>query len=300
MSAPSASAARVRVLPLVLRRGLALLAAAGALPLAAGCASAGGRWDGSPAWSTTHTETVQDAQSLVVENQNGSIVVKRELVGVAMRIDAKVRCAAGSEADAKARAEGAKLVATRDPDGKVHVRVEFPQRDGGSFPQDAASIEVRVPMLNGIEATTTNGRIEVGGFRGPLTLRTSNGSVDVDGNEGPVNIQTSNGKVSAVGVGAPAVVRTSNGGVTVTLAPSATGNVDVTTSNGPVSVNLPGTWEGTVSADTSNGGVKLEGTGRARNLSVQWDKGSMELGDAAKATATVKTSNGRVRVSAGG
>jgi hypothetical protein len=248
-------------------------------------------------------QSVEGAKSVVVSTENGGVELIQDASATTMQISATIRCSADTIEKAEARVKATKLTAVRDADGRVRVAVEFPPHESvgavdsmGSYSgsQDSASVVIRAASLDAIEVSTSNGRIDVGAFRGVAKLSTSNGAIEVKDHAGPVEARSTNGAIRASGVLAPIVAETSNGRIEISLAPAAQGDVNLETSNGSVSLELGAGWEGTVTADTSNGKIDLSGG----EVAGKGDKKTMTIGDAAKAKAVIDTSNGRVTVRA--
>lgn len=248
-------------------------------------------------------QSVEGAKSVVVTTENGGVELIQDASATTMQISATIRCSADTIEKAEARVKATKLTAVRDADGRVRVAVEFPPHESvgavdsmGSYSgsQDSASVVIRAASLDAIEVSTSNGRIDVGAFRGVAKLSTSNGAIEVKDHAGPVEARSTNGAIRASGVLAPIVAETSNGRIEISLAPAAQGDVNLETSNGSVSLELGAGWEGTVTADTSNGKIDLSGG----EVAGKGDKKTMTIGDAAKAKAVIDTSNGRVTVRA--
>jgi hypothetical protein len=248
-------------------------------------------------------QSVEGAKSVVVTTENGGVELIQDASATTMQISATIRCSADTIEKAEARVKATKLTAVRDASGRVRVAVEFPPHESagavdsmGSYSgsQDSASVVIRAASLDAIEVSTSNGRIDVGAFRGVAKLSTSNGAIEVKDHAGPVEARSTNGAIRASGVLAPIVAETSNGRIEVSLAPAAQGDVNLETSNGSVSLELGAGWEGTVTADTSNGKIDLSGG----EVAGKGDKKTMTIGDAAKAKAVIDTSNGRVTVRA--
>jgi len=273
-------------------RTAALLTALAALPMA-GCViinksgsdssgSSGSSWPQERA-TVTRTASAADAKSVAVENRNGRVTLTRDESAKELTVTAEIQCAGRTDEEAKQRADATTLDVTRDGAGLVRVRVKFaPVPDGVTgWGNDAANLDVKAPNLAGIEVVSSNGAIQVeGGFVGATRLRTSNGAIE------------------GIGIGAPAQLETSNGSVDVQLTAGQTGNVEIRTSNGSVKLSLPASWQGRVEADTSNGRVSMDGGGRAQKVTVERNQGTMDVGEAGKASATVRSSNGSVTVRA--
>ncbi len=282
----------------------ALLAPLAAAPLP-GCiiineSGSGSSWPQERA-TVTRTGSAADAKSVAVENRNGRVTVTRDAAAKELSVTAEIRCAGRTADEAQQRADATTLDVVRGGDGLVRVRVKFaPVPDGvTSWGNDSAHIDVKAPQLAGVDVVSSNGAIQVeGGFTGPARLRTSNGGIRVKDHAGPVQADTSNGAIEATGIGTPAQLETSNGSVDAAVADGQAGNVEVRTSNGSVKLALPASWQGRADATTSNGRVTMDGGGRAQKLSAERNQGSMDVGDAGKATATIRSSNGSVTVRA--
>jgi DUF4097 and DUF4098 domain-containing protein YvlB len=270
-------------------RTAVLLTALAALPMGgciiineSGSGSSGSSWSQERA-TVTRTASAADAKSVAVENRNGRVTITRDESVKELTVTAEIQCAGRTDEEAKQRADATTLEVTRDDAGLVRVRVKFaPVPDGvNGWGNDAANLDVKAPNLAGIEVVSSNGAIQVeGGFGGATRLRTSNGAIE------------------GIGIGAPAQLETSNGSVDVQLTAGQTGNVEIRTSNGSVKLSLPASWQGRAEADTSNGRVSMDGGGRAQKVTVERNQGTMDVGEAGKASATVRSSNGSVTVRA--
>jgi DUF4097 and DUF4098 domain-containing protein YvlB len=273
-------------------RTAVLLTALAALPMG-GCiiineSGSGSSGSSGSSWSqeratVTRTASAADAKSVAVENRNGRVTITRDESVKELTVTAEIQCAGRTDEEAKQRADATTLEVTRDDAGLVRVRVKFaPVPDGvNGWGNDAANLDVKAPNLAGIEVVSSNGAIQVeGGFGGATRLRTSNGAIE------------------GIGIGAPAQLETSNGSVDVQLTAGQTGNVEIRTSNGSVKLSLPASWQGRAEADTSNGRVSMDGGGRAQKVTVERNQGTMDVGEAGKASATVRSSNGSVTVRA--
>lgn len=285
-------------------RVVALLAPLAAAAMAGCVISIDGSDNGrGTSWSSeratvTRTGSATDAKSVAVENRNGRVTVTRDASATALTVSAEIRCAGHTADEARKRADATTLEIVRDGDGLVRVRVKYaPAPDGTNWGNDSAHIDVKAPQLAGVDVVSSNGAIQVeGGFSGPARLRTSNGGIRVKDHAGPVQADTSNGAIEATDIGTPAQLETSNGSVDAAVADGQAANVEVRTSNGSVKLSLPASWQGRVDATTSNGRVSMDGGGRAQRLSTERNRGSMDVGEAGKATATVRSSNGSVTV----
>lgn len=232
-------------------------------------------------------QRVEKGTSVRIESRNGGIEIVRDREATAMEIAATIRCGGRDLAEAESRVAAARLVVDAGDDGTVRIGVEFP--DGSSRGNDSASIVVRAPAIDGVEASTSNGRIGLRDASGSARLATSNGSIEVDGHDGPLHLRASNGAVRATAVKGPIDAATSNGRIEASLGPSAAGAIRLATSNGAIELDLGAAWQGTVEASTSNGRIDLDGK-------TSKGSGSMRVGDAKAAGAILSTSNGKIVV----
>lgn len=284
---------------IALLAALASFAAGGCIVIDSSHASSTGKQSASVVTNAAAAEGTR----LEVRSTNGRIEVRRDPTLDKVEVEAEIRCAGETQEEADERVKAAKLLATRDDDGTVRVRVEYPPMRSGRdrHGSDGARISVRAARAAAIDLETSNGAISVEGMGGTLHAETGNGAITVDGHDGPVRLSTSNGAIHATRVGLPAELDTSNGRIEAEFLPGATGSVTASTSNGAVQLVLPAAWSGTVTARTSNGSVSMEGGSRATATHVERGSGSMTVGPAAEATARaeVVTSNGAVRVRVG-
>lgn len=203
-----------------------------------------------------------------VETANGSITVTK-----ADRKDVQIE--ATVRATTQERADAVKVTAERDGDS-LRVRVTWP--DGAREPNEGCNITIAVPDARGVALRSSNGRLTVAGLGGPADLRTSNGRINVKGHAGRVTAESSNGRITVGG--------------------RVTGPVELTTSNGAVELELGSEFRGKLSLRTSNGSVKVSDLGEATLERSGRSRAVINFGDGPD--SRVKTSNGSIRVSAGG
>lgn len=274
----------------------AMVASAGLL--VSGCGMQQARFTRTDTLSQPH----QSGAALDVQVANGSIEVSRG--GEAVSIEAKIR------AMTQERLDATHMVATRESDGTLNIRIDWP--DGGRKGNEGCSLAIELPDAAEIELVTSNGSVTVDGVGTGATLRTSNGAIRVARVSGKVEARTSNGRVEISDVSGKVHAESSNGAIELARIGGA---VDATTSNGDVKVGLNDECAGPLAVHTSNGSVRVEvGTGFRGALSVGTSNGrvhAQELSDAelvnvGKTSATVRfsgegssrisTSNGSVTV----
>lgn len=145
-----------------------------------------------------------------ITSQRGWISVKPG-GGAAVDVVAHVR------ATTPERYETAQVVAVRETDGSVTVRLDWP---GTVNVGETAGLEVTVPAEADVDVRTPQGRLSVTGLRGELFLRTGDGDIEVVNHRGPVRAETGSGRVDVVEVTGPVVVRSGRGDVTVVMTPA--------------------------------------------------------------------------------
>lgn len=235
-----------------------------------------------------------------VEVANGSIEVRAG--GDAVSIEAKVR------AITQERLDATRVVAARQADGTLSIRIDWP--DGGRKSNEGCSLAIVVPDAGAVGLVTSNGAltlegagthavlrtsngaIKVAGVSGKVEARTSNGRVEVSDVPGGVYAESSNGRIELSRVGGPVTATTSNGAVSVRLNHESAGPVAVHTSNGSVRVEVGAGFRGELDASTSNGGFSVEGFQTAQSVSIgkNWAKIRFE----GEGSSKIRTSNGSV------
>ena len=247
--------------------------------------------------------------ALYVDTQNGSIEIVADSTVSEVKIDAKIHCGGGTQAEADQKLAEAGLSVTREASQVLTIKPVLPADDRG---RHGASFVIHIPDATGVTATTSNGKITVTGLGGELIAHTSNGSVSVTSHNGPVNIDTSNGSVRAQQVAGNLVVDTSNGSVDVSqikgtvqidtsngsiamkLDPAQTGPIHLDTSNGSISATVGSAFNGVVRLDTSNGGITVrDNKGVIKSQTIDKSEGMLTLGSGGE-MSIIDTSNGRI------
>lgn len=229
--------------------------------------------------SETRTLTVPHVAGsrLDVRTRNGSVEVRQGGTD-------DVQVTATIRARNQERLSKTVFTAARDAEGTLVVRVEWPD---GPKSNEGASIVVVTPSASKVSAVSSNGDLLIEADGSHVDAKSSNGSIIVRAPRAVVTATSSNGRVHLEGV-ASADVSTSNAGVTVALAPDATGPLAVRTSNGPVNLDVGPTFAGMLRATTSNASMSV-GVGRA----VARD-GGFDFGPGTP--SVVRTSNAPIRV----
>jgi DUF4097 and DUF4098 domain-containing protein YvlB len=109
---------------------------------------------------------------------------------------------------------------------------------------------VRLPAGVKVEASSTNGSIEIDGATSEVIAHTTNGRIEARSSGGPVRASTTNGDVY-VRTGAldthDTEYRTTNGSITVELPATTNADLEMHTTNGSISSDFPVMMEGTFS-----------------------------------------------------
>ena len=259
--------------------------------------------------SRTLEASIEGARSLHVESMNGAIKIVRDDSAKVMQVTAVIDWtdvslwgsfpegttinvgddettittrSAGkrqrlSAAQRKELIDSAMLVAEKDANGRVTVRVELPESEGWrQLP--AVNITIRTASLADVHAESMNGAIETIGDLGSLHVETVNGAIDVSGISSALRAESTNGEVR------------------ISLAENAAASVDAECTNGRLVLELPASWNGKVNASTTVGTMvvtDIDGTTTPGLMGADF-KG--KVGSGKGAVATLDVTNGSIEV----
>ena len=259
--------------------------------------------------SHTLEASIEGARSLHVESMNGAIKIVRDDSAKVMQVTAAIDWtdvslwgsfpegttinvgddettittrSAGkrqrlSAAQRKELIDSAMLVAEKDANGRVTVRVELPESEGWrQLP--AVNITIRTAALADVHAEAMNGAIETIGDLGSLHVETVNGAIDVSGVSSALRAESTNGEVR------------------ISLAENAAASVDAECTNGRLVLELPASWNGKVNASTTVGTMvvtDIDGTTTPGLMGADF-KG--KVGSGKGAVATLDVTNGSIEV----
>jgi hypothetical protein len=285
----------------------------GALLAIAALASAGCSFTGEHLERDPRTSRVDHvtASPIKVRTENGAVDVRSPGAPDApsqVTIHAEVR------ARTVERLAQTHILATRDTDGTLFVRVEWP--DGGRLGSEGCSFDIQLPDARGIDIASSNGSIRTENLKGNALLHTSNGNVTVQTQAGAVDVSTtnggihltaitgdavaesSNGTITIDGCRAQAKARTSNGSVKVRLDSEAAGPAILRTSNGSVTLGAGPSFRGVLRMSTSNGGVHFNTPSGVRTISTSKRDAVVAVGDRPDDApeSSIQTSNGTIQV----
>ena len=221
----------------------------------------------------TTTRSLQ-AASITVQTRNGGIEIRQSPEAQEITIDVDFRAGGSSKEDAQKRVELAKCQ-IEEKEGGLVLSAHFPTpaRSG-----DGASIRVTVPELKEVNATTTNGE------------------VDVSGAAGAIRIDTTNGAIKVQAAGSSAHCTSTNGSVEVEFEQDATGPVHASSTNGNVGVKVGSAFTGSLQCSTTNGRIRFsDPKERATHSNIQGNSGSVTLPGAGD--SVLETTNGNIELS---
>jgi DUF4097 and DUF4098 domain-containing protein YvlB len=253
--------------------------------------------------------------AMMLRTRNGSLDAEADAALAHVEISARFTCAGHTPAEAAERAAAADLSVSRRSDGTLIIEPIFP---GGYRNGDGASLTLRLPDAHGVTAHSSNGKVRIRGFSGPLNatssngalvlvnhygdaeLRTSNGAITVQNLNGHLRAVTSNGEVMVADLAGSSHVRTSNGAISVMLHPEQTGPIDLSTSNGSIKAKVGPAFAGDVTLATSNGSVQVhDRAGRIKSQTMRRSSGRLVVGEGGP-ESRLDSSNGSVVLEIGG
>lgn len=236
---------------------------------------------------SSSTHQVPSGARLAVENDNGSVTVRRG-DGDALDLSVTKRTRAGRDhldrVTVETRTEGDQFLVERVPvDGADDSRVTVDLTVG---------VPAGVPVAR---VTTANGAVSLTETEGETEVRTDNGAITVEDAPDVRSLVTSNGTIEATGTRGIRELRTSNGAIDADVL-GLSGDATVETSNGRVRLALAPTLDARIDAATSNGAVTAEGLDLA-NLETGSTRLTGQLGDGTE-QLRVRTSNGAIELTA--
>lgn len=241
------------------------------------------------------TETISEvlstgeAPQIIVETFNGSIDVSNGQSDEVV-VEVTKHAAGADQAAAEANLEQIDVSITGDAH-EVRVLVK---RIGKARGNQGGSVVLAAPPGSSLILKSSNGYIVSEGMRGGLQAKTSNAKIDVVDATGQINIATSNGPILIEAEEALVDARTSNAGLR--LRGSLTdGDHKLTTSNGPVAATLPADSSFRFQASTSNGSIDCDFDFQETDSKKRRRKAGV-VGDSPRFTLDVSTSNSSVDI----
>ena len=259
-----------------LRTGIWIVSAATFI-FAVACGEGGG----ASAENRDDSFEVGAAPRLVVQGENGSIIVRPSADDV-IRVQAVLQRPNRQE------------YSVNQAGGTITVTVEQKSSFWNFNRGPQANIEITAPAATRVELRNSNGSVEVHGMQRSGNIRSSNGAITVEDVSGEFEIETSKGEVTAVRAVGTFQIKTSNGEIEFDGELVAGGDNLMRSSNGSVDVKLQETPSVELDASTSNGSRTTElpiltsSTGDEDHLTGTIGNGEAKL--------VVKTSNGSITI----
>jgi Putative adhesin len=218
-----------------------------ALSLAAACALPAQ----ADEWSKTFTLTGQP--DLRVETSDANIRVETWGQNT---IEARV-----TTSRYKIGEDGVKIVEHQTGD-LVELEVRYPHPHGITFDwgQRRVDVVIHMPREGKVNLRTTDGKIELGGFKGEMDLHSGDGSETLDAVDGKLRATTGDGHIRANGRFDELDLKTGDGGVDVRAAAgsSLSSTWRLETGDGSVTLEVPENFAADVDLHTGDGHIDLE------------------------------------------
>ncbi len=262
----------------LLRIGMVMLNSMASVLALSGCQA--GAWFGG---TTEYVEQVEKSLSfegvelVKLRNVNGSVrITSWEQPEVLVKATKKVK--ATSEEKAKEYAQEVKIRIEK-VDDTIEIITEHPKGRKPKFIKGVnVEYDVTMPREANLDASSTNGSMNVAGIIGEILANTTNGSVSIKGCEGQLIVKTTNGRVNVEEVSGNVRAKTTNGSISAKLAmldgesrfETSNGSINVQikeghsvpltahTNNGSITVELPSSFAADIEANTSNGKIRSE------------------------------------------
>ena len=241
------------------------------------------------------SETVSEVFStdatpkIVVETFNGSIDVSNGQDNEVV-VEVTKRASGFDDAAAARNLEHVEVSLTQE-NNEVRVQIK---RIGSTVGDCGASVVIAAPPGAQVQLKSSNGYIVSEGMRGGLEARTSNAKIDVVEATGRIDVDSSNGPILIEAKDAHVDAHTSNAGVRF-KGSLADAEHEFTTSNANLDLVLPADAEFRFEASTSNGGIDVDFP-FDDNRSRKRHKKSGVVGQDPKCSIELNTSNSSIDI----
>ncbi len=231
-----------------------------------------------------------DQSSLMVDNRNGSVII-RVHDRPQVLIDVVAELYADSSKDADLEAERVERGIVSDH-GRVDIRTPELLRPSFLFFGRGPKVdyEIAVPRETSVKVDSRNGRVEVRGVKGPVEIGSRNGPVTVEDCAEAVTVESRNGRIVVSRCGNRVAVKGRNGPLSIERVAE---EVEVRTTNGAVTISDAGS---SVRAESTNGPVRYSGP-VAGDIVMEASNGSVHVRVPADSRFELdaESRNGRVR-----
>lgn len=205
--------------------------------------------------TTTISEefTTSSSPKLVIETFNGSIDIS-ESDGDEVVVEVTKRAGGFDREAAEANLELVEVQIVQKDENSIHV---VAKRLGRQFGNCGASVVVTAPKMARLQLKSSNGYIVCEAIQGGIDATTSNAKIDVVEGSGVIDVTTSNGAIDIEATGASVDARSSN--ARIKFAGSLVGKEhEFRTSNGKIELVLPAESQFRLDASTSNARIQCD------------------------------------------
>ncbi len=144
----------------------------------------------------------------------------------------------------------------------VQLEVRYPHSHGLSIDwgQRRVDVDIHMPREGKVNLRTSDGKIEIGGFKGEMDLHSGDGSEILDAVDGKLRATTGDGHIRANGRFDELDLKTGDGHVDVRAAAGSSLNASwrLETGDGNVTLEIPGDMAADVDLHTGDGHIDLD------------------------------------------
>jgi DUF4097 and DUF4098 domain-containing protein YvlB len=198
---------------------------------------------------------VSGRPNIISKNEDGHTILKAGPEGeVSVHAVKEVRHARNKE---EAEKEGARVsVRIQQVGSNVEVIADYPTTWGihfGRSPEVLVHFEITAPAASDIDARVADGRMEIAGFQGTLSLKTADGDLSANDLNGNIRLAAADGDIEATKCSGTVEVSVADGDINAT---SFSGSIRLRSADGRIELNNS---QGEVEAKSADGRVNLEG-----------------------------------------
>jgi hypothetical protein len=157
--------------------------------------------------------------------------------------------------------DGIKIVEHQTGD-VVQLEVRYPHSHGLTIDwgQRRVDIDIHMPREGKVNLRTSDGKIEIGGFKGEMDLHSGDGSEILDAVDGKLRATTGDGHIRASGRFDELDLKTGDGHVDVRAAAGSSLNASwrLETGDGNVTLEIPGDMAADVDLHTGDGHIDVD------------------------------------------
>jgi hypothetical protein len=157
--------------------------------------------------------------------------------------------------------DGIKIVERQTGD-VVQLEVRYPHSHGLTIDwgQRRVDIDIHMPREGKVNLRTSDGKIEIGGFKGEMDLHSGDGSEILDAVDGKLRATTGDGHIRASGRFDELDLKTGDGHVDVRAAVGSSLNASwrLETGDGNVTLEIPGDMAADVDLHTGDGHIDVD------------------------------------------